>query len=352
MDSKPNIYVFNLLKSTDVKFDPNESFIISRILSLANTSAMKKINLVDASKKLLKIFEMGNTGIWTNIDRVCFVARDSYSCQLRLLSSAHNEKVAESILVPGYSCMIDERSSLINIKTGEIRVYDNIDNIISSYNSFHKKVQRSISLIHKSNLKSGITIPLKVNGIVLGFLFLNSIKPGEFNKLSSQDYSLLCLVQLVYEALLSDYVFARMDLGFISSLELVENKNQILLSSLKNDLEQLSLNNLKKKMSFKIKGLVKTDFLLSHRKYVVSILTALNCIRNISSYNEVSLSLLSCKENQLTSEITFDGGAPIDLESNTQKMNLIDDVQFHIGENKISFSHKYENITDGLLYSV
>ena len=143
-----------------------------------------------------------------------------------------------------------------------------------------------------------------------------------------------------------------MDLGFISSLELVENKNQILLSSLKNDLEQLSLNNLKKKMSFKIKGLVKTDFLLSHRKYVFSILTALNCIRNISSYNEVSLSLLSCKDNQLTSEITFDGGAPIEMESNTQKMNLIDDVQFHIGENKISFSHKYENITDGLLYSV
>lgn len=352
MDSKPNIYVFNLLKSTDVKFDQNESFIISRILSLANTSSMKKVTLVDISKKLLKIFEMGNIGIWTNIDRVCFVARDSYSSQLRLLSSAHNEKVAESILVPGYSCMIDERSSLINIKTGEIRVYDNIDNIISSYNSSHKKVQRSISLIHKSNLKSGITIPLKVNGIVLGFLFLNSINPGEFNKLSPQDYSLLCLLQLVYETFLSDYVFARMDLSFFASLELVENKNQILLSSLKNDLEQLSLNSLKKKMTFKVKSNVEIDFLLGHRKFIVAIMTALECINDISSCKEVSISLLSCKDNSLISEITIDGGKTIEMESDRKKLHLLDDVEFHMTENKISFSHKYENITDGLLYSV
>lgn len=352
MDSKPNIYVFNLLKSTDVTFNQDESFLISRILSLANTTALKRVTLIEVSKKLLKIFEMGNTGIWTTVDRVCFVARDSFSSQLRLLSSAHNEKVGESILIPGYSCLIDEQSSLINIKTGEIRVYDNIDNIINAYKTSHKKVQRSISLIHKSNLKSGITIPLKINDRVLGFLFLNSVAPSAFNNLSSEDYSLLCLLQLVYEAILSDYVFARMDLGLMTSLGLIENKNQIIHSSLKDDLEQLCLAQLKKKMTFKISSNVETDFLLGHRKFLLTIITALNCIRNISECDEVLLSLISCKDNQLTSEITLDGGKPIKMENNKDPMNLIDDVEFQIGENKISFSHKYEDISDGLLYSV
>lgn len=352
MDSKPNIYMFNYLKSNVVSFDQDESFTISRILSLANTNALKKVPLVEVSQNLLQIFQIGNVGIWSKVDRVCFVARDSFSAQLRLLSSSHNEKVAESILVPGYSCMIDENSSLINIKTGEIRIYDNIDHIISAYAHSNKKAQRSISLIHQSNIKSGITIPLKVNDRTNGFLFINSTESGAFKDLGPQDYTLLCLLQLVYESILSDYIFARMDLGFISCLEGVENKNQILVKNLKKDLRKLYYNQYKKMINFEINSNVDTSFLLTHRKYLTSVMNALVCVKNMYYYNEIAISLLSIKDNKLFSEITFDGGRIVEMEKSIKKMNLMDDVEFFVEKDKIAFSIKYESITDGLLYSV
>lgn len=352
MESKPNIYVYNLLKSAGVKFDQDESFIISRILSLSNTNSLQKVPLVEISQKLLKIFEMGHTGTWSKVDRICFVARDSYSNQLRLLSSSHNEKVLDSILVPGYSCLIDEKSSLFNIKPGEIRVYENIENIISAYKISNKQVQRSLGLIYKSNLKSGITLPLMVDDRILGFLFFNSVTPGAFNNLAPQDFSLLCLLQLVYETLLSKYIFERMELNTILSLELVENKNQLSHANLKKDLEKLAYMTLHKEIDFNVQIDIKTDFLMSYRKYIQTILNILLNIKNIHSFSVISLALVSCKENRLMTEITLDGGTKIELESNIRKINIMDDVEFRIEKNRIYFTHKYELITDGALYSV
>lgn len=62
--------------------------------------------------------------------------------------------------------------------------------------------------LKEMGVKSGLTIPLSISNLSSGFIFLNSAKIGAFDKLNSEDYSVLCLIKLLSLSCLSKFTLS------------------------------------------------------------------------------------------------------------------------------------------------
>ena len=353
MSKKSNIYLFNSLKSVEVKFNQIESIIISKLLDINNRLSLdNQAALKNLSRELLTIFDQAEQSVWSHVDRVCISLRDSYSNQIYISSTDQNEKVLDSELISGYSCIVDENSSLMSLKDGEIRTYDDIENIISSFNYSNRKVQRSIGLIAKSKIKSGLTIPLIRNGKTFGFLFFNSTRTNTFLNLKGQDYSILCLVKLIVQNITANTSVELIDSKMLNALGSVQNKNQIQLKNLKQELEMVGREYFKRDLVFSLDSKIPLDFLLPNRKFINSIFACLKNIENLKNGDKINLILSSGVENELLTEISFSSSPNSFSQSDFKKTNSIIDFNMKADGEKIKFTLKYENMTDNLLYSV
>jgi hypothetical protein len=352
MNLRPNIYAFNLLKSTGVNFSQDESFTISRILDLSNSLTLNNITIEDIAKKTLKIFAMAELETWSKVDRICFAYRDSLSNQIRILSSAQTPNVKENILHPGYSCLINENSSLLDLKDGSIRIYDNIEQILESFVDSKRKIQRSISLLFQSGLNSGITIPLCVQGRTHGFLFINSSELGAFNKLSAQDYSMLCLLKVVFQTMLSDLLNQLIGPALLNCIAETPNKNQIDSDNLHSDLEKLCKDYFKIEIQFLVKTKIQEDILISYRKFLHSVIICLNNIQNLSTIKSISLDFIEVKDNFISVVLLVEDENQFQLNSQVDSVDEIEDLKVSYMKDRILFTLKAEPKVDGLLYSV
>lgn len=342
-----NIYTFNLLKSYNIEYNKDYSFLISRIIDLNNSFQMGKLPMEEVAKKLLKIFDMSNSTTWIKTDRICLAKRSSFSNQLKIMSSSQNDNIEVTPLNPGYTCLITENSTLLSLKAGEIRQYGNID----SYKEAQKPIQRTLNILYKAGSKSGLTIPLHMDDIHIGYIFLNSATPYAYGHLTEEDYSILCLIQIVFENILTKFLHAEVNFEVVRKVLALEDKNQISLNTLKSNFENLFYEIFYHKVNVSLVINSDTNFLLTNRKFFHAIFFILKNIKNIENSNHIDIKVLKAENHIFQLELIFESSL-YEEDKIRGFSKVFNDVIYKINDNKIIFGFKYEDVVNGSDYSI
>ena len=188
-----NIYAYNILKAGQSQYNQSYSYLFSSLLHFESELDFGRIPLEQFAESLLSI--INQSGAFRKLDRVCLSITHPGTSRIFALSSHNTERLQNNQMIVGYNCFVSSTSSIFKTKKSNVRIYSNIDDIITLYDS--KPVQRSMRLLKEMGVKSGVTIPLAISNVVSGFLFLNSADEAKFSDLKSEDYSLLCLIKLL-----------------------------------------------------------------------------------------------------------------------------------------------------------
>lgn len=188
-----NFYAYNAISAARLNFSPNYSYLITKLIQIEQDLALGVQVIDNLSKNILSI--INHSDAFPNIDRVCLSLTYPGSSRISVLSSYNNENLANNRMDPGYSCYVSSDSSIFKTKQTHIRIYSDIEEIIKLYDE--KPVQRSLGLLQKMGIKSGITLPLGITPMISAFLFMNSASIGAFNYLNKEDYACLSLLKLV-----------------------------------------------------------------------------------------------------------------------------------------------------------
>lgn len=197
-----NIYTQNFLRARNYNFDGKQSELIGRLCGVESALAARD-SMTGFSGELLNAFR--GERLYGSIDRVCLASRAGYTNELVVRDSANSSRISENIMTREYRCFVQPNSSLLNLREGEIRIYEDADRIRDSFTRDQKPVQRSMSYILKMGFRSGVCLPLHLRGTLVGFLFFNSTEAGVFNSLQDEDYATLSLLAAIAKlALISD----------------------------------------------------------------------------------------------------------------------------------------------------
>jgi hypothetical protein len=196
--SKKNIYLYNILRSSNTPFDPPYSFLISNLLHLEGEMSAGRVQPVDFAKGLLET--INKAGAFPEVDRVCVAISPIETSRLSVFSSHQTERLSDCNLKPGYSCFVSRKSSLLDIQDSQMRAYADIGNILEAYQG--NPAQRSIRLLADSGVKSGLTLVTKLGKNSRAYLFLNSAFVNGFERLLPSDYSILCLMEMLLSSML------------------------------------------------------------------------------------------------------------------------------------------------------
>lgn len=198
-----NIYAFNILKASRVDFSKNYSFLFSTLLNVESELEFGSVSPAGFAENLMTA--INHSEAFPQVDRVCLVVAFPGASRLSVLSSHNSERLSSNSMDPNYFCYVSPDSSIFKTKKTDVRIYSNIENIVRVYDG--SPVQRSLALLQKMGVKSGLTVPLSISNLVSGFLFLNSVKEGQFSKLNNEDWSALCLLKLVALSCLNKSLF-------------------------------------------------------------------------------------------------------------------------------------------------
>jgi len=205
-----NIYLYNLLKAATIELANDDSYLLSRFINVENQISLGSIDIEDFSRNIHKAFASSRHSF--KVSRVCLSLCLPHSKKLQVISSYQNSDMPNNTMTPGYFCYVSPSTSLFSNKDSDVRIYSDIDNIINSYHSEKKPIQRSIGLLHQMGIKSGLTIPIHINEMFSGFLFLNSGETGNFDRFKDEDYILICTLKVVAKSILNLYLQKNLNL--------------------------------------------------------------------------------------------------------------------------------------------
>lgn len=251
--TQKNIFAYNALKASTCKFDENYSHLHSLLLHLENQYSFSESSLEGFSKAVMDAINL--SGAFFPIDRVCLTLTYPQGTRIRAVSVANSSRVGENIMPANYSCFVSKKSSVLKTETSNVRIFSDIDDIIAKYEE-GKPVQRSLRLLKEMGLKSGITIPLPLSNAVSGFLFLNSVYQGTFDKLETEDYSTLCLLKMVATSVLQKCVLTKAPIDhtqFIPISEIKETTNSFSVDEFKINLNKVLSHQYEKNIEVGIK---------------------------------------------------------------------------------------------------
>lgn len=346
--SSKNIYAYNLLKANHLNFDKEGSYLLARLLEIHQSILLKNKSIEKVSDYVMNLFLEMKIPLAKKIDRVCFVNRRLNSNHLEIISSATSSHTTSNILVPGYSCYVSEDSSLFKISPSDIRVYNNIEDILQSYHAQNKKVQRSILLLSKSEIKSGITLPLINESNVSGFLFLNSTLSDSFIELSNEDYFILGYLQLIFSSLLSTYLKDKYAISNSPSHENLENRNRIDFQSFKDTLRNFIEKSLcRSNVNITIENIPTRNIIISNVLMHIYILELIRSL-DLSKWQEgINLQFLY-REGQLITKISLDQNSFIKSKTSLPSFN---NVKYEINDYEITMRVDCEEDLYNLKYS-
>lgn len=204
VSSTRNIYLYNLLKASSVELTQDYSYLISRLINVESQISLGSVKVEDFSQYILKSF--GTSRHSFKIARVCLAFCLPNSRKLQIISSFQSPEMPENTMTTGYFCYVSPKTSLFSNKTSEVRTYSNIEKIVDSYHQEKRPVQRSIGRLHQMGIKSGLTIPIYVNEMFGGFLFLNSREMANFDNFKDEDYVVLCALKLIAKNVINLYM--------------------------------------------------------------------------------------------------------------------------------------------------
>ncbi len=190
MDS---VYLYNALSGSKLNdIDTDMGYHITRLLNFRNEVILGRVNKEEFAKKLLSVIRQVST--LKEVDRICIALQLPLSNKIQIISSATSE--GENLMNQNYSCFVSPESSLQTVSKGGIRTFGNINDILKSYEDNNKPVQKSIELLSKMGLKSGLSMKLESSAIT-GYLFLNSKKLNYFNEILKNYSTYLNTIEIV-----------------------------------------------------------------------------------------------------------------------------------------------------------
>ncbi len=132
---------------------------------------------------------------FNSIDRICVARQIAGSNQLEVLDVFSHTRLGTNPMLPGYRCVVDPTGSLMQLNAAQMRVFHDATRVCDSYRTQGRPVQRSIGLVGRLGLRSGLCLPLFQGGHRQGFLFMNSADPGVFDQLDDAQCGMLILAQ-------------------------------------------------------------------------------------------------------------------------------------------------------------
>lgn len=203
MEKKINVYAYNKIKSSKLDLNKEQSYVISRIINIENKLASSEINTDQVAFEIHKCFESVDLSFKT--DRVCVSYLTPFSNRMNVLSSFNSERVAENTMLPGYNCSIARDSSIFNISDSDIRISNDLEKVILSFQRENHPLQRSLGNLYKMGIRSGMTLSSSNGHLGKGYLFLNTKYPQSFSQLSDGDYLIVCVLKLLLNSVINKF---------------------------------------------------------------------------------------------------------------------------------------------------
>lgn len=171
-----------------------ESWTVSQLATLAEdlSTGLKSDR---CAQRLLQLFR--NHRFLNRIDRVCLVLRVADTNQLTVVDSCVSQRFGSNLLKKGYSCFVNPQGSLFSLKPGMTRIFAQSSQVLDSFRSRNRPVQRSIAMLASSGVESGVCMAIGRGQTLRGFLFLNSKEPKLFDSITDQYAPLFSLLGLV-----------------------------------------------------------------------------------------------------------------------------------------------------------
>ena len=172
-----------------------ESWMVAQITTAAEDFAMVGDGYRPA-QRLMNILH--DHRYFQDVDRVCFAGRVNGGNQLVVVDSAISPRMREqgisNAMKPGYSCFVNPAGSLTRMRPAVLRVFADCKTVLESFAKERRPAQRSIAYIADSGLRSGLCLAVGRNDRVQGFLFMNSLVPGHFERVTADYSPLLSLI--------------------------------------------------------------------------------------------------------------------------------------------------------------
>jgi hypothetical protein len=195
-----NIYVQNFVRSRHYDFDESKSALIGRLLAVESSATLRESH-DGVARDFLEAFR--GDSLYGQIDRFCLVQRVAHANELKVCDSALSPGLPDNLMATGYRCFVRPQSTLLQLREGEVRIYSEAQAVADTFHRKSHPVQRSLGLIMKMGLSSGITMPLHSGRHIVGFVFMNSRQSALFSSLEDADYAVLNLIGVTAKALLS-----------------------------------------------------------------------------------------------------------------------------------------------------
>lgn len=189
-----NIYLQNSIRSRNYDFTPEYSELIGRICAVESAMTLRE-SASGFCEELMAAFRQ--IAPYSGVDRICLAMRVGHANELVVVDSWNSTRGGSNVMEPGYRCFVRPMSTLLSLREGEVRIYDDATRIADSFTKNEKPIQRSLSNVMKMGFRSGICIPLHVYGRLAGFFFMNSSSEGIFRGLSDEDYAVLNILSMV-----------------------------------------------------------------------------------------------------------------------------------------------------------
>ena len=117
------------------------------------------------------------------VDRLCLAQMSPAVPMLSVLSSANTQDLGLNQVPGGVHCFVSASGSLVSVREGRLRIYDDIQGVMASFAAQGCPPQRTIRRVSEMGLQSGLCLPLQSHGS-RGLLFLNSRQRGYFHDIT------------------------------------------------------------------------------------------------------------------------------------------------------------------------
>ncbi len=189
MHSDQILHFLSLTKAPQAVFAEEDAVLLSKLPGLLLAYSPQHPELM--AKKIFEI--LSSSPAYADLHRVCIAKRIGLSNCLLVLSSEQSGS-APNRLAPGYSCFVKPESTLLQMKSTDIRTFPNASEVVQSFYEKGEPAQRSIKRIAESGFFAGICLPLMIANRSMGYLFLNS-RTTHFAELRPVDYCILAFLQ-------------------------------------------------------------------------------------------------------------------------------------------------------------
>ena len=129
--------------------------------------------------------------LFGHVSRVCLSLRFGQGNGVRIASVYDDLRGNSHISKSNYYCYVSPSSSILKLRPNMVRIYNDVEDVIESYQHQNRTPQRTLATLAKNGYRSGLCYALSNGHHVAGWLFMNSTQPELFSKMRDGHYVVL-----------------------------------------------------------------------------------------------------------------------------------------------------------------